>query len=82
MPKNMMKPVFYYLKNAKLWVKKAIGMISRDEEVSDPELCNQCGESVAFGSERFVNRLPSSFDKGEAPFDTEWMCAECFDTTK
>jgi hypothetical protein len=43
------------------------------------ETCNQCGESVAFGSGRFVNRLPSSFDKGEAPFDTEYMCAECYE---
>jgi len=43
----------------------------------DKEICNQCGESVAWGSGRFVNRIPSFFDEGDAPFNSEWMCAEC-----
>ena len=30
--------------------------------------CRECGNSTAFGSGRFVNRIPA---------DDEWMCAEC-----
>jgi hypothetical protein len=47
------------------------------------EICNQCGKSVAFGSGRFVNRVPS-FDNVQTrkdigyPFPTgAFTCAEC-----
>lgn len=43
----------------------------------DKEICNQCGQSVAWGSGRYVNRIPSFWGMGEAPYDSEWMCAEC-----
>lgn len=39
-------------------------------EVVDP--CIECGNSTAFGSGRFVNRIPA--DNGEVD---GWMCAEC-----
>ena len=32
--------------------------------------CNDCGDSVAWGSGKFVNRLPA---------DDGWICAECMD---
>jgi hypothetical protein len=41
------------------------------------EICNQCGNSVAWGSGRYVNRITSYWVEGEAPYDSEWMCAEC-----
>jgi hypothetical protein len=50
------------------------------------ENCYECGLSVAWGSGRFVNRVPA-----DAPLDEdlpschvldpdgEWICAECLD---
>ena len=47
------------------------------------DICVECGNSVKFGSGRFVNRIPV-FDDRETnvacgrPFpDGEWLCAEC-----
>jgi hypothetical protein len=47
------------------------------------EICNECGKSVAPGSGRFVNRVPS----GDSPAEHEemgkpfpiggYVCAEC-----
>ena len=31
------------------------------------ETCQDCGDSVAWGSGKFVNRIPAD----------EWLCAEC-----
>jgi hypothetical protein len=36
------------------------------------ELCTECHQSTAWGSGRFVNRIPS--DNG---FEQGWMCEEC-----
>ena len=33
-----------------------------------PQTCNDCGDSVAWGSGKFVNRIPA---------DDGWMCADC-----
>lgn len=47
------------------------------------EFCNMCGRSVAWGSDRFVNRVPdlNSPSVREAmgrPYpDGDWICAEC-----
>ena len=52
------------------------------------EICNQCGKSVAWGSGRFVNRVPS-FDDEETrrengyPFPKgDFTCAECDDNAR
>jgi hypothetical protein len=37
--------------------------------------CNHCGESTAFGSGRFVNRVPA--ESTEKYPDSEWCCYEC-----
>lgn len=36
------------------------------------ELCTECHQSTAWGSGKFVNRIPS--DNG---FEQGWMCEEC-----
>lgn len=36
------------------------------------DLCTECHQSTAFGSGRFVNRIPS--DNG---VEQGWMCEEC-----
>jgi len=33
------------------------------------EMCRECNESVAFGSGKFINRIPGD--------DDNWLCAEC-----
>jgi len=49
-------------------------METSTKTVKDP--CIWCGESTAFGSGRFVNRIPSDRDDEEATLDG-WACAEC-----
>ncbi len=47
------------------------------------EICNECGESVKWGSGRFVNRVPDCNDvevrkDNGKPFpEGDWLCAEC-----
>lgn len=53
--------------------------------MSDPEICWNCGESVKFGSGRFVNRIPDFNTEEERremghPYPQgEYLCAECED---
>ena len=49
-------------------------METSTKTVKDP--CIWCGESTAFGSGRFVNRIPSDRDDEESTLDG-WACAEC-----
>lgn len=50
---------------------------------AEKEICNECGRSVAFGSGRYVNRVPdldTVEERREAgkPFpEGGWLCAEC-----
>jgi len=52
----------------------------------EKEICNQCGRSVAPGSGRFVNRVPSLDDvetRREAGYpypEGGYTCAECDQT--
>lgn len=47
------------------------------------ETCYECGRSVAWGSGRFVNRIPSGDsyklrkDMGVLYPNGDWLCAEC-----
>lgn len=49
------------------------------------EICNECGKSVARGSGKFINRIPSFDDEatqkemGKPYPDGEFMCIECED---
>jgi hypothetical protein len=47
------------------------------------ETCYECGNSVAWGSGWFVNRVPADVPRGEedsvADPDGEWLCAMCLD---
>jgi hypothetical protein len=52
-------------------------------EVKGKEICSECGNSVKFGSGRFVNRIPD-FDTPEErkiagrPYpEGDFICAEC-----
>ena len=44
--------------------------------MSEKELCNECGRSVAWGSGLFVNRVPC-FDLCGG-----WICRECDETMR
>lgn len=52
------------------------------------EICYECGRSVARGSGRFINRIPSlgsHEDRVESNVvypEGEWLCAECDDAAK
>ena len=52
-------------------------------EINPHEICNECGKSVTFGSERYVNRVPDLNDletrkEMGKPFPHgEWICSEC-----
>ena len=45
------------------------------------ENCYECGFSVAWGSGRFVNRIPADMPDGQEKRskdpDGGWICAEC-----
>ena len=47
------------------------------------QICNECGRSVAFGSGRFVNRVPDlnsaeeRKEMGKPHPEGDFMCAEC-----
>jgi hypothetical protein len=47
------------------------------------EICMECGESVAFGRGKFVNRVPSCStyeerkDMGMPYAEGEWFCRDC-----
>ena len=45
------------------------------------ENCYECGYSVAWGSGRFVNRIPADMPEGQEEWSAdpagEWKCAEC-----
>lgn len=49
------------------------------------EICNECGESVAQGSGKFVNRVPDlntaeeRVEMGKPHPEGDFMCAECDD---
>ena len=50
------------------------------------ETCYECGDSVAWGSGWYVNRVPADPPQGEdlpsshvADPDGEWLCAKCLD---
>jgi hypothetical protein len=52
-------------------------------EIQSIEVCNHCGNSVAWGSGRFVNRIPDfndietrKFNERRNPFG-DFVCAEC-----
>ena len=46
------------------------------EEVIDP--CIECGHSTAFGSGRFVNRVPGDTEEGYGGvYRTGFICAAC-----
>ena len=53
------------------------------EALHKHEICNECGRSVAFGSGRYVNRVPDLNDEetrqeGGKPFPQgDFICAEC-----
>jgi DNA modification methylase len=50
------------------------------------EICNHCGESVSFGSGKFVNRIPdlndilTRIDNGLLFSVGDFVCAECDDS--
>ena len=58
-------------------------MKKENVEREDKEICNECGESVAKGSGRFTNRIPSFDDEttqkdmGKPYPKGEFMCIEC-----
>lgn len=48
------------------------------------EICYECGESVTWGSGKFVNRIPNlnSYEERKIEMNVpypegEWLCAEC-----
>jgi len=47
------------------------------------EICNECGKSVAWGSGRFVNRIPDANTveerkrQGKPYPEGDFLCAEC-----
>ena len=47
------------------------------------EICNECGQSVALGDGRFVNRAPDlntleeRQDMGKPFPQGDWLCADC-----
>ena len=51
--------------------------------ITNIETCNECGKSVKWGSERYINRIPDLNDKETRlemgkPFpDGEFICEEC-----
>lgn len=59
---------------------KRMDIVLSESEV-DKEICYECGKSVAFGSGRFVNRIPlfdEELDEIDRPFPQgKWLCAEC-----
>jgi hypothetical protein len=57
--------------------------VARSRKKDTTEICNFCGRSVAWGSGRFVNRIPDLDTPAERlangrpyPFG-DWICAEC-----
>ena len=40
---------------------------SIEREKMNSDICQDCGDSVSFGSGKFVNRIPAN----------DWLCAEC-----
>ena len=65
------------------------------KEEPNREFCLECGESVAFGSGRFVNRIPADTPEDDPDRDAshlppemrqnalngEWLCAGCLSRT-
>ena len=55
------------------------------DECSAVEICNHCGDSVSFGSGKFVNRIidfndiPTRIDNGLLYPRGDFVCAECDD---
>ncbi len=47
------------------------------DEAGESEICFECGESVAWGSGKFVNRIPGDGGPDAAYPEGEWMCDEC-----
>ena len=58
-------------------------MLEEYPNAEDIECCNECGESVAMGSDKFVNRIPDLNDvetreeMGKSYPLGAWVCAEC-----
>lgn len=54
-----------------------------NNQTAEKEICYECGKSVAFGSGRFVNRIPSCNTTPDrrsmgVPFpEGGWLCEEC-----
>jgi len=61
----------------------AAGETRHEVGAASTEVCYECGHSVAWGSGKFVNRIPADMPAGQENWSKaphgEWLCAECHD---